>query len=325
MLWGISDKEFEDYYRTKGPRWISRQIKINRKSIQQRRDELEKKTGRKIRAEERITMAGHRLPPDDLEYYIAEPIGRLLHTVKNGVVLIGSDAHYWPGVITAAHKAFVQFCKELKPTIVIKNGDELDGASISRHPPIGWERHPTLVEEIECVKERLEEIRLAAPKGTKLYWPAGNHDMRFEMRLATVAPEYAKINGIHLKDHFPWWEPCWSVWINNEVVVKHRYKSGIHAPWNNAITAGKTIITGHLHSLKVYPVTDYNGTRWGVDCGTLSEPFGPQFNYAEDNPRNQRSGFVVLTFVDGMMLQPETVRVIDNDRVDFRGKIVRIK
>jgi len=140
-----------------------------------------------------------------------------------------------------------------------------------------------------------------------------------------VAPEYAQMHGVHLKDHFPRWRPCWSVWINDEVVVKHRYKGGIHATHNNTVNSGKTTVTGHLHSLKVTPFDDYNGTRWGVDTGTLAEPNGPQFlNYMEDNPRNWRSGFVVLRFVRGRLLWPQLVSVLDQDTIDYCNQAVTV-
>lgn len=199
----------------------------------------------------------------------------------------------------------------------------IDGASISRHAPLGWEGGPSLIEEIEVAKCRLSEIEEVS-RGARLIWPLGNHDSRYEVRLATVAPEYAKIHGFHLKDHFPKWEPCYSAWINEDVVVKHRFKSGIHAPHNNTIWAGRTIITGHLHSLKVMPITDYNGTRYGVDCGTMAEPFGPQFEYLEDNPVNWRSGFIVLTFRKGVLLWPEVVSVFGKDEVEFRGEVIKV-
>ncbi len=246
---------------------------------------------------------------------------RLKIRVDNGSVLIGSDCHYWPGLISTAHLAFLKFCKALKPSAVILNGDVMDFPSISRHPSIMWEDRPKVVDEIEAAKERLTEIEKAAPAGAKKIWSLGNHDARFESRLASVAPEYLKVTGVHLKDHFPVWQACWSCWINGSVVVKHRYKGGIHAPGNNTKDAGKTIVTGHLHSQKIYPFDDFNGTRWGVDCGTMADPFGPQFEYMEDNPRNHRSGFCVLTFVDGELLQPELVRVVRPGVVDFRGKL----
>ena len=137
-----------------------------------------------------------------------------------------------------------------------------------------------------------------------------------------MAPEYARVHGVHLRDHFPWWLPCWSVWLGEDTVVKHRYRGGIHATHANTLNSGKSIITGHLHSLKITPYTDYNGTRWGVDTGSLADVYGPQFNdYLEDNPRNWRSGFIVLTFHKGRLLWPEQVHVIGEGLVEFRGQI----
>lgn len=251
--------------------------------------------------------------------------GRLLREVRNGVVLVGSDAHYWPGIVSAAHRAFVRACKEMKPAIVVMNGDVLDGASISRHPPIGWENRPSLIQEIEASQERLEEIRRAS-EGAEHIWPLGNHDGRFSQRLATVAPEFARVQGTRLRDHFVEWEPCWSVWIN-DVVVKHRARGGTHAAHNNTVNAGKSMVTGHLHSLKVTPWTDYNGSRFGVDTGTLAQVYGPQFNnYMEDGFRSWRSGFAVLTFHEGELLWPELVHVRDEESgaVEFRGRVYHV-
>ena len=36
--------------------------------------------------------------------------------------------------------------------------------------------------------------------------------------------------------------------------------------------SGRTIITGHLHAQGIRPHSDYNGTRWGVDAGTMADP-----------------------------------------------------
>lgn len=247
--------------------------------------------------------------------------GRLTIDVEDGRVLIASDAHYWPGVVTTMHKAFVRACKEMTPRAVIMNGDVNDGARTGRHAPIMWEEAPTVAQEGEACKERLGEIEDAAPDADKL-WSLGNHDARFESRLAAVAPEYANVHGMHLKDHFPKWAPCWSVWINDDVVVKHRFKGGLHAAHNNTVTAGKTIVTGHLHSAKVTPWTDYNGTRWGVDSGTLCEaPWVQAINYLEDNPVNWRSAFVVLTFHKGRLLQPELCLQHAPGQVEWRGKV----
>lgn len=249
--------------------------------------------------------------------------------IENGVALVFSDAHYWPGPASTAHRGLVKLAREFgrEVKVLVANGDMVDGSQISRHPPIGWERRPSLIDEIEATQERLGEIADAAPKAKRV-WDLGNHDARFETRLATVAPEYARIHGVHLRDHFPDWTPAWSTWLNDGpggVVVKHRFKGGVHATHNNTLWAGKSIVTGHLHSGKVTPFTDYNGTRYGVDTGTLADPEGEQFvDYTEDGPKNWTSSFGVLTFWRGRLLPPELAVVIAPGLLTFRGKVLKV-
>lgn len=320
----ITDNEFVTLFEKVGPRALARQVGYRSlRAVFDRRASLEKLLRRKI------------IAPKDTRAMAregAENPARLHLEVTDGEVLIGSDSHYWPGEVSTAHRAFVHFCKTRKQKLkaVIKNGDELDGTTISRHAPIGWEKRPSLIDEINTVKDRLGEIEKVIGGACPLYWPLGNHDARFSTRLAHVAPEYARIHGVQLKDHFPFWKPCWSLFINQDVVVKHRMKGGIHATRNNALNSGKTIITGHLHSLKVTPITDYNGTRWGVDCGTMlepgvDEPWGDQTaNYTEDNPLDWRAGFVLLTFRNGELLWPEQIWVRKEGEVEFRGEVIKV-
>lgn len=307
-----SDADFIRAFEESGAAGVARTFGLNISGVYRRRATLEKKLKRQITSPNRPEIATRHNVSHD---------ARIEISVQNGIVLVGSDCHYWPHMVSTAHRAFVKFCKDLKPKAVILNGDVLDAASVSRHPPIGWEHQPSLIEEIEAAKERLGEIERAINGNCKRIWTLGNHDGRFETRLATVAPEYAKLNGVHLKDHFPLWWPCWSVWVNGATVVKHRFKGGIHATHNNTIWSGKTIVTGHLHSLKVTPFSDYNGTRWGVDTGTMAEPYGEQFvDYTEDSPKNWRSGFAVLTFERGELRWPEVVHVVEEGLVEFRGE-----
>jgi predicted phosphodiesterase len=247
--------------------------------------------------------------------------GRLTLDIENGRVVIFSDAHYWPGIITTMHRALVRFVDEMRPKAVIANGDIVDAATASRHASIGWETNPSLSEEIDAGKLRMGEIEAVSGNAARL-WPLGNHDMRYESRLAQVAPEYSNVDGMHLKDHFPRWAPCWSVEINENVMVKHRWKGGKHAAHNNAVGSGKTIVTGHLHSPKVAPVTDYTGTRWGVDCGTLMEaPWAQAHNYLEDAPVDWRSAFAVLTFKNGRLLPPQHVEQFAPGQVVWENEV----
>jgi hypothetical protein len=305
------EKAFMECFKREGAAPTARTFGMTERTAYKIRDKLRTKYNRDI-------PAPRSVPADPAK-------GRIKIEVPDGVVLVGGDAHYWPGPATLMHRAFVKFAKEMKPKALIMNGDAFDGAAISRHASIGWEDQPSVAEELEAVQERLHEIELATPRGCKLYWPAGNHDLRFETRLATVAPEFKHLKGFHLKDLFPAWSPCWSVWINDSVVVKHRYKGGVHATHNNTVAAGMTMVTNHLHSAKVTPYDDYRGTRYGVDTGCLADPYGPQFqDYSEDNPRNHRAGFAVLSFRDGELLPPELVTKWDDRTVVFRGQLMRV-
>jgi Calcineurin-like phosphoesterase len=311
----ISDDDFISLFRSMGPFGLAKRLGQSKSTIYQRRRRIEKA--------HKIALVGPYHQSQNLALRPAEYPHRVCLEVENGVVLVGSDAHYWPGEPSLAHKFFVKFCKELEPVAVIMNGDVMDCATISRHPPIGWEKRPTVQQEVETAQERLHEIEKMVKRRTPLIWTLGNHDSRFETRLATVAPEFGKVTGVHLKDHFAAWQACWSVFINDDVVVKHRFKGGIHAPHNNTINAGRSMVTGHLHSAKVIPWSDYNGTRYGVDTGCLADVDHAAFtDYTEDNPRNWRSAFGVLTFEDGKLLPPELATKFDEGRFTFRGKLL---
>lgn len=261
--------------------------------------------------------------PDAVEHVPSE--WRYQMRVRNGCLVIGSDAHYKPEIISTAHRAMVTLVKRLKPDAVILNGDLLDGSSISRHFRIRWHRVFTVKEELETLQDRLAEIEAVAGNA-KLIRTWGNHDSNFETRLSGHVPQYEGLAGFTLWEHLPKWQPCMSVFVNDErgLVVKHRFKGGMHAPHNNTLWAGRSMATGHLHSQKVQPITDYNGTRYGVDTGTIATPEDEAFHYAEDDPRNWRSGFAVLTFVDGELMPPDLVTVISKDRVWFRGEAINV-
>ena len=241
--------------------------------------------------------------------------------LDTGCAIVFSDAHWWPNQMrTVANEALLLLAKELKPRVMFANGDIFDGARVSRHAPLGWSELPTVKEELEICQDRMAEIEEVLPKSCAKVWNVGNHDARFDRALVTNAAEYEGVIS-RLDDKFDRWDFTWSTMVNDTVMVKHRYHNGIHATYNNTLKSGRSIVTGHLHRLAVTPWADYNGRRYGVDTGTLSDPHGPQFDYAENNPSPHTSGFAVLTFKDGMLLPPELVEVI-NERAYFRGECI---
>jgi len=295
---------------------LSKILEISPRNINSRRRKIEERHG--------IVLAGVARNSPDFKVTYPENNIRVNVTLKNGVIVVGSDCHYWPGIISTAHRAFVKIIKEIKPRMVVMNGDVFDGASISRHPVSGWGTTPTVKQELEACQDRLKEVEKAA-RGSALHWTWGNHDMRFNARLAAqVGDTWRGVEGMNLTDHFPRWKFSTSIMVNDNTMIKHRYHNGIHAVYNNTMKAGISIVTGHLHSLKVTPWSDYKGDRFGVDTGSLADVNGDQFEYSEDNPKNHRSGFAVLTFVDGRLLPPELCQVWDDDHVVFRGELIKV-
>lgn len=317
---GITDAEFiACWNRHLSAKKVADELGMNVRTAQHRRRHLEAKLDVHLRTHD-PRPAYNEAPVSDASKAV------IRWNVENGVILVGSDAHLWPGSLTTVQRAFLYFVKHFDPApvAVVLNGDIFDGASISRHPGIGWEAKPSVKQELEAVQNFLSEIEKHR-RNAKLFWPQGNHDLRFASRLAATASEFEGVAGFDLLSHFPAWSPCWRVDINDDLVIKHRMANGLHAVYNNTLRSGRSMVTGHLHSLKVTPWTDYNGTRYGVDTGTLAEPTGPQFeNYLESGPTNWRSGFAVLTICDGRLLIPELVQAWDETHVQFRGQLLEV-
>lgn len=246
-------------------------------------------------------------------------------TVENGVVVVFTDAHFYPGVRSTAYRALLKLLPDLKPKAVIDNGDSVDGGQVSRHARIGWDKRPTMKEEIEDNVDRHAEIKDAA--GTKdFWWNWGNHDLRPQTRLAEKVPEFEGLDGYRLEDYFPEWKFGISLTINPDshtpTLVKHRYRGGDHADWNNVIRAGINIVTGHDHQMGVRRFVDKRGVRYGARAGTLSDLGIPVFDYQEDNPSQQQSGFMILRFWKSQLLCPQQVSVLDETHVDLWGEQV---
>lgn len=272
------------------------------------------KTGNVVKA-----MASGRKDSDvDLKSYIKR------HVIDgfSGVCVVFSDCHYWPGdKPSVAHRALVKVVKEIRPKLLIANGDVFDGARMSKYPPNGWEATPKPSDELDEVKERMGEVRHACLRAQCLR-TIGNHDIRFDRYLAMNASEIEGVLGTRLEDHLPAWKECMSIFINGHTMVKHRYTSGIHSTYNNTLRSGTNIVTGHTHLLEVKPWSDYRGRRYGVSTGAIADVDGDQFAYTEDNPTPWCSGFAVLTFEpSGKLLYPELCEVI-NGVAYFRGKPV---
>lgn len=295
---------------------VARVLGIIERSVQSRR--------RSIEGRHNIVLP--TIDPRRPSYNTYKPEGAVAtYEIKDGTVLVGSDAHIWPGELTTMQRAFLHFANRLRPSAIIANGDFFDGARVSRWPTIGWEQKPSVRQELEAVQDYMGELVKASPR-SKRFWPLGNHDARFETRIANSMPELEGVAGVHLKDHIPGWIPCWRVDVNDDIVIRHREVGGEHADWNNVVKGGKTIITGHDHRTGVVPFHNYRGLHFGVRCGFLADsPLDPQFvNYMEAREPNWHPAFIVLTFRGGRLLWPELVTRHDEGKVEFRGEVINV-
>lgn len=310
----VSEDEFIQMWKKLGsPRLVATKLRQAERVVLARRRAIESRRGITLE-----TWNDRRV--------IKHAEGRIDLTIQDGVAIVFSDAHYWPGVRSTAHRALLSLIKQLKPKAVIANGDMFDGATISRWPSINWmdkSKKPTVIDELKACQEMLGEIEDVA--GTAdLIWPLGNHDSRFESKLASVAPEFEGMPGFSLKEHFPKWLPCWTTWINESVCITHFYHQGIHDTHNNVMKGQCHYVSGHTHSLKVSPWTNAKGeTLYGVNTGTLADALDSHnVDYQRGRHGNHRSGFAVLSFRDGELLLPELVQVWDEDHVQFRGHLI---
>lgn len=243
---------------------------------------------------------------------------RMVHiSAPNTKWIIGSDLHIWEKEPPLIYKAFCSIAKKLKVDGIILNGDVIDGARISRHPAMLHNSAPKIDKEIEYAKHWLKML----PNARHKLWTMGNHDMRINNYIASHASELDDYVP-SLFSHFPGWQIAYAFTLNDYVEIRHRFRSGIHAGYNNSMHSGITMLSGHTHQLQVTAVRDRRGTRWGIETGMMNDPAGPQFEYTEGTPSRAQAGFIVVSFdEDGNMLPPEICEMI-RGRPVFRGEYV---
>lgn len=317
------DEQFISAWHAAGgsPARMAEQLGISIRSIYSRRDAIEARYGialvantpKAVKHDPAVTRAIMSARRD---------VNRL--EISDGVVLVGSDAHYTPEVIPMAHKALCNLIVDLGSEVkaVVLNGDILDGGSISRHPRIRWKKPPSVKDELDAVIKRTTDIEQAIQPGTHLFRTYGNHCARFESRLSAQVPEYEGIGGFTLRDHLPKWADSDRIDVNEDMVILHDWHAGIHSGWNDVLKGGCHTVTGHTHELGTKAHRGFKGTRYGIKTGMLADNDQKEFDYRLGKPGlNWQSGFAVLTWRNGVLLHPEFAAVRDDGNAYFRGKL----
>jgi hypothetical protein len=283
---------------------------VDERSVKRRRRAVERNLSTTLRGFQ--DHPSEKLPYDSELIVVDHPI----------TIMPFFDAHFWPVDIvepSPAYWIYLQILSELQPDYVVNGGDSFDGAAISRHPPRSYSDldYPSVQEELQANQQLLGFIEAEAGDAEFL-WTPGNHCYRFEKKLAADAPQFNGVPGFSLPEHFPKWKFAHRWACDATLMIIHKWKGGVHAARNNALNAGISVASGHLHHLYVRPVTfAFNRTVLGIEGGTLADPNGPQFRYV-DGPPDWQMGFPII-YVDGQDVRAEEVRVQDGKAL-WRGK-----
>lgn len=321
-----TDDQFIDVWtRHQSATGVAAELGIHVRNVRDRRNRVEARYGILLPT---TTDHVNRLRPQDrhgIGMCINEARQFINVDMHDGVMVVGSDCHYSPGVYPTAHAGMLWAIEALKPQAIVLNGDIFDGQTAGRWARIGWSEQFTAAQELEAVQDRLTELEKAAPPGCRLLRTIGNHDLRFDSMLSANAGTFEGIAGFRLRDHLPLWHEAWRIQVNHDTIILHDWHSGIHSAHNDVVKGGGFhVVTGHTHELTVKTHKGFGDPHYGVKTGMVAEEDQRQFDYRGGKPgMNWTSGFVVLTWRDGMLLYPEVANVRDGV-CWFRGEPITV-
>lgn len=239
--------------------------------------------------------------------------------IDNGIVVIASDIHI-PFQDDRAVSAFIKYCKEKQPEVVVLNGDVLDMFMLSRFTK-GEGRNP--LEEMTMCQGFLDSLRKAVPN-SEIYYVIGNHENRLEKYVLTKAPELASLiedvfTIIKTSDYKV--RGCASVTFNDNFVCKHGTllgnKSGLSAikEMENAYMSGAT---GHCFSEDVEVITPSGWKRViDVQTGELVGTYNKQTKEFEYNKVKDK--FVYDNYTELYHIKSNCIDIMTTDKHGFIG------
>lgn len=195
-------------------------------------------------------------------------IGRKL--TKTEVVLVISDAH---GVYLDPFTwhAFLCACRDLKPDLVIFNGDPIDCPEISRHPKVpGWTVPLQL--ELDFNREMFRQLRLVLRPDARIVLTNDNHFVdRMASYLTQVAPGLSSLRCLRVDELLGLEEHDVALAMGGTFVspagtegnstgltlhgfyrVHHGVKLGKDAAMMELLEAGMSGTSGHIHRAMLY-------------------------------------------------------------------------
>lgn len=247
---------------------------------------------------------------------------------ESAVVL--GDLHI-PDHDPRAVKLAERFIGEVKPDMVVLNGDILETKAVSR-----WPRNPTedaienLQREIDVTRKWLQAVRDLAPKA-RIVYIEGNHEFRLRSYLYSNAPALSFLDAVSMKSLLGLpdldiryvasrgakWTDTYIRW--GDLLVGHfdvTSKSAGAAALKLLDKYGISLIQGHTHKVaSVHAKGLLSGLIGGWEIGCLCR-LEPDFMAMA----NWSHGFAVVhKEVGGRYFQVEPVGIVDY-RVRYGGK-----
>jgi UDP-2,3-diacylglucosamine pyrophosphatase LpxH len=260
--------------------------------------------------------------PEEVEYkerkekpWIDKDKEKIVCNVRGKTIAVISDLH-----IPHENKSFVKLeiesLNDLKPEIIILNGDILDCLALSAFDHDMKDDESSLEYEIGKAKEFLRDLRKACPD-SKIVFLEGNHEMRLRKYLMRRAPE---LNGlVTLPDLLSFdkfgieWMPARReavIAVENDTLVGHfdiARKNAGYTARELVERHNKNIVQGHVH--RAAYVTKNTGTEElvGVEggCGCELRPdYASYPNWANafvliDVDKEGKKMFKLIHFKDG--------------------------
>lgn len=206
------------------------------------------------------------------------------------------DLHF-PWAHDRALRWVIDKVEKFRPRFVVQLGDLYDQYCFSRYP-----RNPNVMTPENELKRGLQKARkmwqalVRASPESERFQLLGNHDVRFQKRLAERMPELQGILKLDVYG-FPGVKSLSSDREDVELRLKQQNVICLHGwmtqPGSHLDFFGKSVVFGHLHKPHLIHRLQRHGAPvlFELNCGHLADPRAPVFEYGGTVRRKWELGF----------------------------------
>lgn len=224
-------------------------------------------------------------------------------------------------------KVGLYFRKVLKEIVLY--GDYADFYSVMTHDK-SPDLDRLLVQEVEAVNKRLDELDKLFPKANKVYLE-GNHEDRLERYLCNQAPALFGITDIRFLfklNQRPRWKLIpygpnqqYKV-LGSKLLAKHEPPPG--SVYNSAKEAGSSIVFGHVHRKIESFHVNLKGKEYGGYCpGWLGDKKKKTFDYVKKHHQWQLGFDLIWVDKKTKLYYRQNVHILENYTCVVDGKLFK--